>query len=163
GREAILRVHARKVKLHPAVDLGVVARATPGFSGADLAAVVNEAAILATMAGKDSVELADLEEARDRVRWGRAKKSRVVEEHDRRVTAYHEAGHALVSIRTPELDPLHKVTIVSRGMALGLTVSLPEKDDYHTRRANLPGMISMADVARTAGELARVEVTVGAA
>jgi cell division protease FtsH len=114
------------------------------------------------MSGKDAVELADLEEARDRVRWGRAKKSRVVEEHDRKVTAYHEAGHALVSIRTPELDPLHKVTIVSRGMALGATLSLPEKDDYHMRRAKLLGMIGMAYGGRVAEELVFVDVSAGA-
>jgi len=162
GREAILRVHARKVKMHANVDLAVVARATPGFSGADLAAVVNEAAILATMNGKEAVDLADLEEARDRVRWGRAKKSRVIEEHDRKVTAYHEAGHALVSIHTPELDPLHKVTIVSRGMALGATLSLPEKDDYHMRRAKLLGMIGMAYGGRAAEELVFVDVSAGA-
>ncbi|MEZ5962997.1 MAG: ATP-dependent zinc metalloprotease FtsH [Planctomycetota bacterium] len=162
GREAILRVHARKVKMHPNIDLAVVARATPGFSGADLAAVVNEAAILATMNGKEAVELSDLEEARDRVRWGRAKKSRIIEEHDRKVTAYHEAGHALVSIHTPELDPLHKVTIVSRGMALGATLSLPEKDDYHMRRAKLLGMIGMAYGGRAAEELVFVDVSAGA-
>jgi cell division protease FtsH len=162
GREAILRVHARKIKLHPNIDLTMLARATPGFSGADLAAVVNEAAILATMSGKDFVEMPDLEEARDRVRWGRAKKSRVMEEQDRRVTAYHEAGHTLVAMRIPEVDPVHKVTIVSRGMALGATFFLPEKDDYHTTRHKLLGTIAKAYGGRVAEEVVFGDVSVGA-
>jgi cell division protease FtsH len=162
GREQILRVHARRVKLHPSVDLSVVARATPGFSGADLAAVINEAAILATMSGKEAVTMADLEEARDRVKWGREKRSRVMEEEDRRVTAYHEAGHALVSMRIQDLDPVHKVTIVSRGMALGATFSLPERDDYHVRRRKLQGMIAMAYGGRVAEELVFNDVSAGA-
>jgi cell division protease FtsH len=137
GREMILKVHARKVKMRPGVDLQVVARATPGFSGADLAAVINEAAILAAMRGSDAVDMPDLEEARDRVRWGREKRSRAIEEEDKLWTAYHEAGHALVSAHIPDLDPLHKVTIVSRGMALGATMSLPERDDYNVRRSKL--------------------------
>src|SRR5687768_15047268 len=119
GREAILKVHARKVKLAGYVDLHVIAKATAGFSGAELAAVINEAAILAAMKNKDAVDMSDLEEARDRVRWGREKKSRAIEEEDKKVTAYHEAGHAIVSMLTPDQDPVHKVTIVSRGRALG--------------------------------------------
>ena len=162
GREAILRVHARRVRMRPGVDLKVVARATPGFSGADLAAVINEAAILAAMRGSDAVDSHDLEEARDRVRWGREKRSRAMEEEDKKVTAYHEAGHALVSIKVPELDPLHKVTIVSRGMALGATMSLPERDDYHMRRAKLIGMIAMCYGGRIAEEIVFGDVSAGA-
>ncbi len=143
GREAILKVHARKVKLAGYVDLHVIAKATAGFSGAELAAVINEAAILAAMKNKDAVDMSDLEEARDRVRWGREKKSRAIEEEDKKVTAYHEAGHAIVSIRTPDQDPVHKVTIVSRGRALGATLSLPEKDDYNHWRKKLLGRIAV--------------------
>ncbi|MCC6673189.1 MAG: ATP-dependent zinc metalloprotease FtsH [Planctomycetes bacterium] len=162
GREAILRVHARKVKVSPHVDLKLVARATPRFSGAELAALVNEAAILAAMRGKEAVEMSELEEARDRVRWGREKRSRQVEEEDRKVTAYHEAGHALVSMSVPELDPIHKVTIVSRGMALGATMSLPERDDLHLRRRKLLGMIAMCYGGRAAEEVVFGDVSAGA-
>ncbi len=162
GREAILKVHARKVKMSGAVDLKTIARATPGFSGADLAAVINEAAILAAMRGKEAIEHADLDEARDRVKWGREKKSRAIEEQDRKVTAYHEAGHALVSSLIKDLDPLHKVTIVSRGMALGVTMSLPEKDAYHTRKSKLLAMIAMAYGGRIAEEIVFADVDAGA-
>ncbi len=162
GREAILKVHGRKVKLSPRVELGVIARATPGFSGADLAAIINEAAILAAMKGQDAIEMADLEEARDRVRWGREKRSRAMEEEDRRVTAYHEAGHALVSIKIPVLDPVHKVTIVSRGMALGATMSLPERDDYHTRKNKLLGLIAMCYGGRIAEAMVFGDISAGA-
>ncbi len=162
GREAILRVHARKVKLQPHIDLQKIARATAGFSGADLAALINEAAILAAMKGKEAVDMGDLEEARDRVKWGREKRSRAMEEEDRRVTAYHEAGHALVSSLIPGLDPVHKVTIVSRGMALGATMSLPERDDYHLRRNKLLGMIAMCYGGRLAEEMVFADVSAGA-
>ncbi|MHC4920274.1 MAG: ATP-dependent metallopeptidase FtsH/Yme1/Tma family protein [Planctomycetota bacterium] len=162
GREEILKVHGRKVKLSPRVDLAVIARATPGFSGADLAAIINEAAILAAMKGQDAIETVDLEEARDRVRWGREKRSRAMEEEDRRVTAYHEAGHALVSIKIPVLDPVHKVTIVSRGMALGATMSLPERDDYHTRKNKLLGLIAMCYGGRIAEEKIFGDISAGA-
>jgi cell division protease FtsH len=162
GREAILRVHARKVKMQPQIDLKKIARATAGFSGADLAALINEAAILAAMKGKDAVDTGDLEEARDRVKWGREKRSRAMEETDRRVTAFHEAGHALVSSLIPEMDPVHKVTIVSRGMALGATMSLPERDDYHMRRNKLLGMIAMCYGGRIAEEIVFGDVSAGA-
>ena len=162
GREEILTVHGRKVKLSPNVDLTRIARATPGFSGADLAAIVNESAILAAMKGQDWIESEDLEEARDRVRWGREKRSRALEEEDKKVTAYHEAGHALVSIKIPELDPVHKVTIVSRGMALGATMSLPEREDYHLRRLKLLGMIAMCYGGRIAEELVFGDISAGA-
>ncbi|MEM6560672.1 MAG: ATP-dependent zinc metalloprotease FtsH, partial [Planctomycetota bacterium] len=128
GRMAILKVHARKIKLGPNVDLARLAKATPGFSGADLAAIINESALGATLAGKDFVEQEDMEEARDKVRFGRAKKSRVMDEKDKLATAYHEAGHAVVQVLEKHADPLHKVTIIPRGPYGGATMSLPEKD-----------------------------------
>ncbi|MBC7784533.1 MAG: ATP-dependent zinc metalloprotease FtsH [Burkholderiales bacterium] len=128
GRLEILKVHSRKVKLGPVVDMSRLARATPGFSGADLAAIINEAALAATLKDKDFIEQDDLEEARDKVRWGRAKKSRVIDEKDKLATAYHEAGHAVVQCLNPDADPIHKVTILPRGNYGGATMSLPEKD-----------------------------------
>jgi cell division protease FtsH len=128
GRMEILRVHAKKVILGPDADLEKLARGTPMFSGADLAAIINEAALGATMAEKENVEMADLEEARDKVRWGRAKKSRVIDQKEREVTAYHEAGHTLVQSLLKDADPLHKVSIIPRGPMGGATFALPEKD-----------------------------------
>jgi len=128
GRIEILKVHARKVKLGPDADLEKLARGTPMFTGADLAAIINEAALMATMANKKYVEMADLEEARDKVRWGRAKKSRVIDENEKRITAYHEAGHSLVQSLLEDADPLHKVSIIPRGPMGGATFALPEKD-----------------------------------
>ncbi|HNS21114.1 MAG TPA: ATP-dependent zinc metalloprotease FtsH [Sedimentisphaerales bacterium] len=128
GRLEILRVHARKVKLSPSASLERLARGTPMFSGADLAAIINEAALAATMANKDYIEMADLEEGRDKVRWGRAKKSRVVDQKEREVIAYHEAGHTLVQSLIKDADPLHKVSIIPRGPMGGATFALPEKD-----------------------------------
>jgi cell division protease FtsH len=162
GREAILTVHARKVKLAGYVDMKRIAKATAGFSGAELAAVVNEAAILAAMKDKDSVEMSDLEEARDRVRWGREKRSRAIEEEDKKVTAYHEAGHTIVSMMTPDQDPVHKVTIVSRGRALGATMSLPEKDDYNHWHKKLLGRIAVCYGGRVAEQLVFGDVSAGA-
>ena len=128
GRHEILKVHARKVKLCPNVHLRRSARGTPMFSGAELAALVNEAALLATLSNKQYVEQEDLEEARDKIRWGRAKKSAVIDERDRKITAYHEAGHALIQALEKDADPLHKVSIIPRGPAGGATFSLPERD-----------------------------------
>ncbi|MCR9245749.1 MAG: ATP-dependent zinc metalloprotease FtsH [bacterium] len=162
GREAILKVHARKVKLAGYVDLSVTAKATAGFSGAELAAVINEAAILAAMKNKDAVDMQDLEEARDRIRWGREKRSRAIEEEDKKITAYHEAGHALVSILTPDQDPVHKVTIVSRGRALGVTMSLPEKDDYNHWRKKLMGRIAVCFGGRVAEDIVFGDISAGA-
>ena len=162
GREAILKVHARKVKLAGYVDLTKTAKATAGFSGAELAAVINEAAILAAMKNKESVDMSDLEEARDRVRWGREKRSRAIEEEDKKVTAYHEAGHAIVSMLTPDQDPVHKVTIVSRGRALGATMSLPEKDDYNHWQNKLLGRIAVCFGGRIAEQLVFGDVSAGA-
>jgi cell division protease FtsH len=135
GRIEILKVHARRIKTGPDVDLERLARATPMFSGADLAAVINEAAISATLANKDFVEQEDMEEAREKVKYGRARKSRKAEEQDRIATAYHEAGHALLQKIVPYADPLHKVTIIPRGQSLGSTMFLPERDrDSHGAR-----------------------------
>ncbi len=130
GRKQILGVHAKKVTMAPDVDLERLARGTPMFSGADLAAVINEAAIIATLGNKQYVEQSDLEEARDKVRFGRARKSRKIEEQERIATAYHEAGHAVVQELLEHADPVHKVTIIPRGQAMGATFSLPEKDRY---------------------------------
>ena len=128
GRLEILMVHAKKVKLGPDVHLEKLARGTPMFSGADLAAIINEAAISATLANKEFIEQEDLEEARDKVRFGRAKRSRVREKDENKLVAYHEAGHAVLQYLLPNTDPLHKVTIIPRGAAGGATFSLPEKD-----------------------------------
>jgi len=128
GRVEILRVHAKKVKMGPDSNLERLARGTPMFSGADLAAIINEAALAATMANKDNVEMADLEEARDKVRWGRAKKSRVIDQKEKEIIAYHEAGHTLVQSLLKDADPLHKVSIIPRGPMGGATFALPEKD-----------------------------------
>ncbi len=130
GRKQILAVHMKKVKTGPDVDLERLARGTPMFSGADLAAVINEAAIIATMASKDFIEMTDLEEARDKIRFGRAQKSRKIEQQERVATAYHEAGHTVIQYLLPDADPLHKVTIIPRGQAMGATFSLPDKDRY---------------------------------
>ncbi|MFT5423986.1 MAG: cell division protease FtsH [Phycisphaerales bacterium] len=128
GRLEILMVHAKKVKMGPDVDLEKIARGTPAFSGADLSAIINEAAIGATMLNKDFIEHEDFEEARDKVRFGRAKKSRVREEEENNLVAYHEAGHAVLQALLKDSDPLHKVTIIPRGESGGATFSLPEKD-----------------------------------
>jgi cell division protease FtsH len=128
GRVDILNVHAKNVKLGPDVKMERLARGTPMFSGADLAAIINEAALAATMANKDNIEMADLEEARDKVRWGRAKKSRVIDQKEKEITAYHEAGHTLVQSLLKDADPLHKVSIIPRGPMGGATFALPEKD-----------------------------------
>ena len=143
-REAILKIHAGKVPVNPAVDLRRVARATPGSSGADLANLVNEAALYAARKNKDFVEMEDFEEARDKLLMGVARKSKVLSLEDKRKTAYHEAGHALLHYYLTHADPLHKVTIVPRGRALGLAVSLPEKDAYSRGRGWLLDRIKIA-------------------
>ena len=162
GRRQILAVHAKRVKLAEDVDLEKIARGTPMFSGADLAALINEAAIIATMADKDSVEFADLEEARDKVRWGRANKSRKIEEAERIATAYHEAGHAVVQMLLPDADPLHKVTIIPRGQALGVTFSLPEKDRLGYGRKYCEATMRVLCGGRIAEEKRTGDITSGA-
>jgi cell division protease FtsH len=163
GRLEILRVHAQKVKLGPNADLERLARATPMFSGADLAAIINEAALAATMANKDSIETADLEEARDKVRWGRAKKSRVIDQREREMTAFHEAGHALVQCLLPDADPLHKVSIIPRGPMGGATFALPEKDRSFFTRRYCMAELQICFAGRIAEELVLGDVDSGAA
>jgi len=162
GRRQILSVHARKVKMNADVDLEKLARSTPMFSGADLAAIINEAAILATMANKDSIEMTDLDEARDKIRWGRAKRSRKVEQQERIATAYHEAGHAVLQTLLPDADPLHKVTIIPRGQAMGVTFSLPEKDRYGYARRYLQATMRVLCGGRLAEEKKTGDVSSGA-
>jgi cell division protease FtsH len=162
AREEILRVHARKVKVAPNVDLNILARGTPGFTGAELEAVINEGALLATLKGSEAVKLEDLEEARDKVRWGRQKRSRVMDEQDRRITAYHEAGHTLAAKALPGVEPVHKVTIVPRGRTLGATMQLPEKDRYHYSRRQILSTVTMLLAGRAAEERFCNDVTTGA-
>jgi len=162
GREEILKVHARRYKLAPSVNLHQLARGTPTFSGADLEAVLNEAALLATRRGKEAVEMEDLEEARDKVRWGRQRRSLVMDEEDRRITAFHEAGHALLGMVLPYVERPHKVTIVPQGHALGATLALPEKDRYHYQRRKLLADIAMLLGGRAAEELFCGDVSSGA-
>jgi len=162
-REEILKVHAKGVKMDPSVDLSVVARGTPGFSGADLAAIINEAAIGATMLNKNAVQQDDLEEARDKVRWGRTKRSRAMDEEERRLAAYHEAGHVLMSLLLqPHVEPLHKVSIIPRGMTLGATMFLPEKDRHTISRNQCLGQIKVSFAGRIAEELFCDDITSGA-
>ena len=141
GRLKILEVHTREVRLEAEIDLDSLARGTASFSGAELAAIVNEAALIAALAGRDKIANGDLEEARDKVRWGRARRSKVLEEEDRVITAYHEAGHAILAHLLPEVEPLHKVTIIPRGPSLGSTMQLPEKDRYSLTRDRAMGML----------------------
>jgi len=162
GRAEIFRVHCRNVKMDDDVNLEVVARATPGFSGADLAAIINEAAIGATLAGQDAVGMEDLEEARDKVMWGRAKRSRVMDEADRKVTAYHESGHALVAKLDPDCEALHKVTIVPRGMSLGATMMLPERDRYNYTKRQLMGQLRVNLAGRIAEQIFTDDLSTGA-
>jgi len=163
GREEILRVHVKKVKLDRDVDLKRVARATPGFSGADLANLINEAAIRATMKKLEGISQEDLEEARDKVLWGRQKKSRVMDEKDRRITAYHEAGHTIVgALLLSDVEPIHKVTIIPRGMALGATFSLPDRDRYLTQRTHCMNRLSMMFGGRIAEEIFFKDISAGA-
>ena len=141
GRRMILEVHTRDVCIEEEVDLDALARGTASFSGAELAAIVNEGALIAALDGREKIGQADLEEARDKVRWGRARRSRVLEEEDRIITAYHEAGHAILAHLLPEVEPLHKVTIIPRGPSLGSTMQLPEKDRYSLTRERAFGML----------------------
>jgi cell division protease FtsH len=163
GRLDILKVHSRKVKLGPDVDLMRLAKATPGFSGADLAAIINESALHATLANKDYIEMDDLEESRDKVRWGRARKSRVIDEKEKVATAYHEAGHAVVRHLLPDGDPVHKVTIIPRGNFGGATFSLPEKDRMTYSRKWLIASIKTAFGGRIAEEMFTGDVNSGVA
>ena len=165
GREQILQMHARKVPVAPSVDLAAVAKGSPGLSGADLANVVNEAALLAARRQKDQVDQQDFEDAKDKVTLGIERRSLVLTESERRLTAYHEAGHALVNMLIPCLDPVHKVSIVPRGQALGITFALPEEDRHNYTREYLLGRLAVAQGGRVAEELVfgPEKVTTGAA
>jgi cell division protease FtsH len=153
GREKILRVHMRKVPLSSDVDPKTIARGTPGFSGADLANLVNEAALLAARLGKRVVAMTEFEFAKDKVMMGAERRSLVMSDDEKKNTAYHESGHAICSIYEPECDPIHKATIIPRGRALGMVMSLPEGDRYSTSKAKLVAQLAMAMGGRAAEEL----------
>jgi len=163
GREEILRVHAKKVKLAEDVDLSVVARGTPGFSGAELANVINEAALIAARQGLKAITNTELEEARDKVRWGRERRSLAMSEKEKESTAWHEAGHALVNVVLEHTDPLHKVTIIPRGRALGVTMYLPTGDQYSTSRKEAIDLLATTAAGRIAEELYTNDISTGAA
>ncbi len=162
GREEILRVHAKKVKLAEDVDLSVVARGTPGYSGAELSNVINEAALLAARRGLKAITLAELEEARDKVRWGKERRSLAMSDKEKENTAYHEAGHALLCELVKNMDPLHKVTIIPRGPSLGSTMYLPTEDKYTHRKNELLDRLVVIMGGRVAEELIFGDVTNGA-
>jgi cell division protease FtsH len=153
GREKILKVHMRKVPLASDVDPKTIARGTPGFSGADLANLVNEAALLAARIGKRVVAMAEFEHAKDKVMMGAERRSLVMSDDEKKMTAYHEGGHAICSITLPECDPVHKATIIPRGRALGMVMSLPEGDRYSTSKVKLLQQLIMAMGGRAAEEI----------
>jgi len=163
GREAILKVHAQIVKMAPNADLAVVARRTPGFAGADLANVINEGALLAARKNKEVVELSDLEEAIERVMAGPQKRSNIMSEREKKIVSYHECGHTLVAKMLPGTDPVHKVSILSRGFALGYTLQLPLEDKYLTSRVDITNRLAILLGGRAAEELAFNDITTGAA
>jgi cell division protease FtsH len=163
GRESILRLHAKNIKLSPSVDLSVIAAKTPGFVGADLANIVNEAALLAARQGKDAVQMTDFDEAIERVVAGLQKKSRVMSPKEKSTVAYHECGHALVAELVPGADPVSKISIIPRGMAaLGYTQQLPTEDRYLMTRSELLGRIYVLLGGRVAEEMVFGDVSTGA-
>jgi cell division protease FtsH len=162
GREEILRVHLKKVKAGPDAEPRTIAKLTPGYSGADLAAIVNEAAIRAALNKKDAITLEDLDEAREKVRYGRQKKSRKVEIEDKKITAYHEAGHTVVAATIPEVDDPHKVSIVPRGRSLGVTWIMPDKESYHMQKKRMVGQLALCFGGRAAEEEFCGDISAGA-
>src|SRR5437868_1831823 len=162
GREGILKVHTRKIPLGEDVDITVIARGTPGFTGADLANLVNEAALNAARYNKKLVSMPDFELAKDKVLMGAERKSMVISNEEKRITAYHEAGHTLVGLKVPNADPVHKVTIIPRGMALGVTQQLPEGDRHNYTKDYLLGQIAILMGGRSAGETFIGNITTGA-
>jgi len=162
GRELILRVHTKKIPLADDVDLMVIARGTPGFAGADLANLVNEAALVAARQNRKVVTMYDFEVAKDKVMMGAERKSMIISDEEKRTTAYHEAGHALVAAIIPNADPLHKVTIIPRGMALGLTMQLPLDDKHSYQREYLESQLSILMAGRISEELFMKHITTGA-
>ncbi|MBQ5795249.1 MAG: ATP-dependent zinc metalloprotease FtsH [Kiritimatiellae bacterium] len=163
GREDILKLHGAKIKFAEDADLSRVARGTPGFSGADLANLLNEAALLAVRKNLEAVDMKTLEEARDKVLWGRERKSAGYSQTDRETTAWHEAGHALLQVLLPDCDPLHKVTIIPRGRALGATMSLPEKDVLNRTRKHFLSEMRICCGGRIAEEIFTGDISTGAA
>jgi cell division protease FtsH len=163
GREGILAVHTRKIPLNDDVDINVIARSTPGFTGADLANLVNEAALNAARYSRKAVTMLDFEWAKDKVLMGSERRSIVMSNEEKRNTAYHEAGHTLVGIKVPNADPIHKVSIIPRGMALGVTMQLPESDRYSHTRDYLEGQIAIMMGGRIAEEIFLNHMTTGAA
>ena len=164
GREQILKVHMRKVPISDDVVPSIIARGTPGFSGADLANLVNEAALFSARANKSKVTMAEFEKAKDKIMMGAERKSMVMSEDEKKLTAYHEAGHAIVGRLVPEHDPVHKVTIIPRGRALGVTMFLPEDDRYSNTKQRLESQICTLYGGRIAEELifGKDKVTTGA-
>ncbi|MGH7827140.1 MAG: ATP-dependent zinc metalloprotease FtsH [Candidatus Binatia bacterium] len=162
GREGILQVHTRKVPLAADVDVGVLARATPGFAGADLENLVNEAALLAARSNKEKVDMGDFELAKDKVMMGAERRSMIISDEEKRITAYHEAGHALVAKLLPGADPIHKVTIIPRGMALGLTQQLPMDEKHTYPKDYLLNNLTILFGGRVAEELVLNHMTTGA-
>src|SRR6266850_623812 len=162
GREAILKVHAKNVKLDPGADLAVIARGTPGYSGAELANLLNEAALLAARTNRKAVGMPELEEARDKVRWGRERRSMAMTDEDKKFTAWHEAGHALVNVVLKHTHPLHKVTIIPRGQALGSTMYLPKDDILNRKRKELLDIIAVTMAGRIAEEIVSEDISTGA-
>jgi cell division protease FtsH len=162
GREAILKVHARNVKLDPTVNLEVIARGTPGYSGADLANLLNEAALAAARMSKKNIGMVELEEARVKVRMGRERRSMAMSEENKKCTAWHEAGHALVNVVLTHTHPLHKVTIIPRGQTLGSTMSLPKEDVLNHRRKEMLDLIAVMMAGRIAEEIVSGDISSGA-
>jgi cell division protease FtsH len=162
GREGILGVHTRKVPLSPDVDISILARGSPGFAGADLENMVNEAVLLAARNGKDKVDMRDFELAKDKVMMGSERKSMIISEEEKRITAYHEGGHALVAKLLPGTDPVHKVTIIPRGMALGVTQQLPIDEKHTYPRDYLLNNVTILFGGRVAEELVLNHMTTGA-
>ena len=163
GREDILKVHAKNVKLSELADLSVIARGTPGFSGAELANLLNEAALLAARTNKKSIGMIELEEARDKVRWGRERRSLAMTDEDKKITAWHEAGHAIINVLLDKCHPLHKVTIIPRGQALGATMSLPKDDVLNRQSQEKCDTIAMTMGGRIAEEILTGDISTGAA
>jgi len=163
GREGILKVHAKNVKLMPDVDLSIIARGTPGYSGAELANLLNEAALLAARLNKKAVGMEELEEARDKVRWGRERRSLAMTDEEKKHTAWHEAGHALVNVLLEHTHPLHKVTIIPRGQSLGSTMQLPEKDILSRSQKEMLDDVAVLMAGRIAEEIMSGDISTGAA
>ncbi|MCX7648326.1 MAG: ATP-dependent zinc metalloprotease FtsH [Elusimicrobiales bacterium] len=162
GRTEILKVHAKKIKLSESVDLSVIAQRTPGFSGADLANIINEAAIIAAKKNKESVEFEELEEAIEKTIAGPQRRSRIISEKEKKIIAYHEAGHALVAKLLKDTDPVHKISIIPRGPALGYTLQLPQEDKYLTSKSEILSKLSILLAGRASEEVVFGEITTGA-